>query len=193
MLKISRHNWLCSADWHQGHCWGEIERRQDDLQLLQHGVTCCHSVSTHINIHVQTTILLLLHPFNGLFSRTTWVSRYQKGKTSLDLNEARNGEVLGCSGISWTYANNLHLAPDRQPYQHPIAQFLQAGCCSWRPSNSVKALKAYSHADHRYRYAGTQKGQMYDENNSLSWTRNSHIGVASRETWECKTHTHTPI
>jgi len=24
--------------------------------------------------------LLLLHPFNGLFSRTTWVSRHQKGK-----------------------------------------------------------------------------------------------------------------
>jgi len=24
-------------------------------------------------------ILLLQHPFNGLFSRTTWVSRYQKG------------------------------------------------------------------------------------------------------------------
>ena len=28
---------------------------------------------------------LLLHPFNGLFSRTTWVNRYQKGKTSLIL------------------------------------------------------------------------------------------------------------
>ena len=26
------------------------------------------------------TLLLLLHPFNGLFSRTTWISRYQKGK-----------------------------------------------------------------------------------------------------------------
>jgi len=25
-------------------------------------------------------LLLLLHPFNGLFSRTTWVSRHQKGK-----------------------------------------------------------------------------------------------------------------
>ena len=25
-------------------------------------------------------LLLLLHPFNGLFSRTTWVIRYQKGK-----------------------------------------------------------------------------------------------------------------
>ena len=47
-------------------------------------------------------ILLLLHPFNGLFSWTTWISRYQKGNTSLDLNEARDDEVLGCSGISWT-------------------------------------------------------------------------------------------
>jgi len=37
----------------------------------------------------STTVNTLLHPFNGLFSRTTWVSRYQKGKTSVDLNEAR--------------------------------------------------------------------------------------------------------
>jgi len=41
-------------------------------------------------------------PFSGLFSWTTWISRYQKGKTSLDLNEARCDGVLGCSGISWT-------------------------------------------------------------------------------------------
>ena len=32
--------------------------------------------------------LRLLHPFNGLISGTTWVSQYQKGKTSLDLNGA---------------------------------------------------------------------------------------------------------
>jgi len=37
--------------------------------------------------------LLLLHPINGLFFRTTWVSRYQKGKTSLDLNESRDDGV----------------------------------------------------------------------------------------------------
>jgi len=43
---------------------------------------------------------LLLHLFNDLFSRTIWVSWYQKGKTSLDLNEARDDEVLWCSGIS---------------------------------------------------------------------------------------------
>jgi len=39
--------------------------------------------------------LLLLHPFHGLFSGTTWVSWYKKGKTSLDLNEARDDGVLG--------------------------------------------------------------------------------------------------
>ena len=42
--------------------------------------------------------------FNGLFSRITWVSRYRKDKTSLDLNEARDGGVLG---LHW------HLGPDR--------------------------------------------------------------------------------
>jgi len=29
------------------------------------------------------------HPFNGPFSGTTQVSRYQKGKTNLDFTEAR--------------------------------------------------------------------------------------------------------
>ena len=45
-----------------------------------------------ITLHITT---LPLHPFNGLFSRTSWVSRYQNGKTSLDLNEARDDGVLG--------------------------------------------------------------------------------------------------
>ena len=62
------------------------------------------------NISTNTTLsytnyscTLLIHPFNGLFSRTTWVSRYQKGKTSLDLNDARDdGGFCDGSGISWT-------------------------------------------------------------------------------------------
>ena len=33
-----------------------------------------------------------LQQFNGLFSRTTWVSRYQKGKTNLDFTGARDSE-----------------------------------------------------------------------------------------------------
>ena len=41
--------------------------------------------------------LLLLQSFNGLFSRTTWVSRYQKGRTNLDFTGAR---TVSGSGIS---------------------------------------------------------------------------------------------
>jgi len=32
------------------------------------------------------------HPFNGPFSRTTWVNWYQRGKTHLDYTEARDSE-----------------------------------------------------------------------------------------------------
>ena len=42
-----------------------------------------------------TTTTELPRRFNGLFSRTTWVSRYQKGNTSLDIKEARDDGVLG--------------------------------------------------------------------------------------------------
>jgi len=59
-------------------------------------------VHTYAAPHNTLLQLLLQQPFNGLFSRTTRVSRYQKGKTSLDLNEARDDGVWGCSCISWT-------------------------------------------------------------------------------------------
>jgi len=39
------------------------------------------------------------HPFNGLFSRTTWVNQHQKGQASLDFNERRDNE--GGIGITW--------------------------------------------------------------------------------------------
>jgi len=74
---------------------------------------CCECI--YIVCIYQTTTL---HPFNGLFSRTAWVSWYQKGKTSLDLNEERDDAVWGCNGIRLTNANNLHLAPDRYPHGH---------------------------------------------------------------------------
>jgi len=61
-----------------------------------------------LRMHITTA----LHTFNGLCSRTSRVSRYQKGKTSLDLNEARDDGVFG---RQWhkagPYANSLHLTP----------------------------------------------------------------------------------
>jgi len=87
--------------------------------------------------HTHTIVLLL---FWNL-SMTTRVSRYQKGKTrkvktNLDLLEQ---EMVSGSGISWVICKT---APHpRQPLQHPTTQFLQAGCSSCRPTNSIKALK----------------------------------------------------
>ena len=71
--------------------------------------------------------ILLLHPFNGLFSRTTWVSRYQKGKTSRDLNEAREDGVLGCSGVSWTICK--HSAPRSRQIPTPAPHSPCSGGC----------------------------------------------------------------
>jgi len=47
------------------------------------------------------------------------VSQYQKGKTNLDFTEARDSEWQVAS--AGPYAS-LHLAPDRQPRQHPTTQ-----------------------------------------------------------------------
>jgi len=49
------------------------------------------------------------HPFIGPLSGTTWVSRYQKGKTNLDLLEQ---ETVSGSGISWAICKS---APCQQP------------------------------------------------------------------------------
>ena len=49
-------------------------------------------------IKISQTFYLHTHPFNGPFSRTTRVSRYQKGKTDLDLLKH---ETVSGSGISW--------------------------------------------------------------------------------------------
>jgi len=79
------------------------------------------------------------HPFNGSFSGTIQVSRYQKGKTNLDFTEARDSEW------QWLQLGHVQVCTSLQTDNHasiPPLSFLQAGCPSCRPTNSVKALKA---------------------------------------------------
>ena len=78
------------------------------------------------------------HPFNGHFSWTTQVRRYQKGKTNLDFAEARDSEW------QWHQLEHMQVCTSLQIDNHagtPPLSFLQAGCPSCRPTNSVKALK----------------------------------------------------
>jgi len=67
------------------------------------------------------------------------VSRYQKGKTNLDFTEARDSEW------QWHQLGHMQVCTLLQTDNHASTQslsFLQAGCPSCRPTNSVKALKA---------------------------------------------------
>jgi len=77
--------------------------------------------------------------FNGPFSGTTRASRYQKGKTILDFTAARGSEW------QWHQLGRMLVCTSLQTDNHastPSLRFLQAGCPSCRPTNSVKALKA---------------------------------------------------
>ena len=79
-----------------------------------HQLSSAQNDQTYSNIsiaHAPTTTLP--HPSNGIFSRTTWVSQYQKGKTTVDLNEASDDGVWDGSGISWTICKQS-APPDRQ-------------------------------------------------------------------------------
>jgi len=67
------------------------------------------------------------------------VSRYQKGKTNLDFTEARDSER------QWHQLGHMQVCTLIQIDNHasnPPLNFLQAGCPSCRPTNSVKVLKA---------------------------------------------------
>ena len=45
---------------------------------------------------------------NGLFSSTTWVSRYQKGETSPDLNDARDYVVFGWQWLQLDHIQTIY-------------------------------------------------------------------------------------
>jgi len=80
------------------------------------------------------------------------VSQYQKGKTNLDFTEAKDSEwqwhQLGCMQVCTLLQTDNHAS-------NPPLIFLQAGCPSCRPTNSVKALKDTAHhIKHRQKLIG---------------------------------------
>jgi len=88
------------------------------------------------------------------------VSWYQKGKTNLDLYEARDSEW------QWHQLGRMQVCTSLQTDNHastPPLCFLQAGCPSCHPTNGVKTLKAYC----------SDKPQQ--NRNTLKWKRNAAI------------------
>jgi len=98
--------------------------------FLQAGCPSCrptNSIKARSLIYTQTHT-----PFNGPLSKTTQVSQYQKGKTSLDFTEARDSEwqwhqhMQVCTSLLQTdyHASNpllIFYRPDALPAGQPTA------------------------------------------------------------------------
>ena len=86
------------------------------------------SETEEVNRNTHTIVLLLFWNLPG----TTRVSRYQKGKTNLDLLEQ---EIVSGSGICWAICKS---APcPRQPRQYPTTQFF-TGRMPFLPPNQQR-------------------------------------------------------
>ena len=91
-----------------GNCGTEVftDRMSFPTIIIRARCFIAHSVSlwflwlivllycTYVLVY-SSTATTTLHLFNSLFSSTTWASQYPKGKTSLDLNGAKDDVVLG--------------------------------------------------------------------------------------------------
>jgi len=97
--------------------------------FLQAGCPSCRPTNS---IKARSLIYTHTHLFNGPLSKTTQVSQYQKGKTSLDFTEARDSEwqwhqhMQVCTSLLQTdnHASNpllIFYRPDALPAGQPTA------------------------------------------------------------------------
>jgi len=162
-MTSSEDNWaMATANMHKKSCeiwtscfWEMWADRQTDKQTDKHTHSSHYFVlqrrsNTYFSLTKHSSTRLLYrysllskqqqqqHPFNNPLSMTTRISWYQKGKTKLDFTEAID------SKWQWHQLGHMHLAQTDNHGSTHHSIFLQAGCHSCRPTNSVKALKALS-------------------------------------------------
>ena len=99
-------------------------------------------INDHIRFYSQMLCTAAINTSNTTRTQTgaaERVSRYQKGKTNLGFTEVRDSEwqlhQLGHMQVCTSLQIDNHAST-------PTLRFLQAGCPSCRPTNSVEALKA---------------------------------------------------
>ena len=103
------------------------------------------NASTHSSAQMYLvffTVFFLSHTYThtrltALCPELPRCSRYQRGKTNLDFTEAKDSEW------QWHQLGHMQVCTSLQTDNHastPPLRFLQAGCPSCRPTNSVKTL-----------------------------------------------------
>ena len=125
----------------------------------------------------QLTVSKHTHPFNSPFSGTTQVSQCQKGKNSLDFTEARDSER------QWHQLGHMQVCTSLHTDNHastPPLSFLQAGCSSCCPTNSIEALKDIHTHPFNGPLSGTTQVSRYQKGLSgFYWSRRQWVAVAS--------------
>jgi len=128
--------------------WGHLQANLSIVDILKpyseggSSKTALGQCQDYSNLFLitNTNILHTHTPFNGPFlGLPSQVSWHQKGKTNLDFTEARDSEW------QWHQLGHMQICTLLQTDNHastPPLSFLQAGCPSCCPTNSVKALKA---------------------------------------------------
>jgi len=140
----------------------------DNMLTLQDSLNTHTTHSTLTSLLQQRRTTTHTHTFNSPFSRTTQVSRYQKGKTNLGFTEARDSQW------QWHQLGYMQVCTSPQSDNHastPPLSFIQAGCPSCHPTNSVKALKA-SACTTTYEHI-----HQYNSPTSLTYVRGPRRGI----------------
>jgi len=125
---VTKHTWIQRStpqytwpvtehtpEYNEAHLSTPGQLQNTHLNTTKHTSVHLASYRTHNWIQRSTPqytwpVTKLQQPFNGLFSRTTWVSQYQKGKNQSGFYWSKRRWVAVAS--AGPYAS-LHLAPDR--------------------------------------------------------------------------------
>jgi len=126
--------------------------------------------------HNTVLLLLLLHLFNSLFSRTNWVSWQQKGKPFSILLQQ---EMMGGSCISGTICKSFAPCSRQITMIVPHHSVLTGQMPSCHPTNNIKALKALvieswykSNNAPSFRSLATDQGRSEVEASQWSFSQN---------------------
>ena len=120
---------LTLVNWGVGNVVKSVRIWAPGLNLARHSVTLA------CNWHRWWYIL---HPFN-YYTHCPGLPRWAGTRKALHFTEARDSEW------QWHQLGHMQVCTSLQTDNHastPTLSFLQAGCPSCRPTNSVKALKA---------------------------------------------------
>jgi len=128
----------------------------------------------------------------NIYPHTADIDNSKKGKTNLDFTEARDSEW------QWHQLGHMQVCISFQTVNHAntsLLSFLQAGCPSCRPTNSVKALKAQYKTQYKsekvnnLKYSKTKLQNYPGSVASYNTRPGNEVGLfynAPKPTWGCK-------